>query len=113
MGDRRQDEEAEKPEGILAYLRTNKYYIQKTDCMKDEMKSTYLYMGTAVIAGYLSFLVKSNTIALAIALAGLIISEFLATKILGKKDRKWLMANGGVIYIFLWFLTWVIFYNTL
>lgn len=81
--------------------------------MKDEMKSTYLYMGAAVIAGYLSFFVKDNNISLAVGLAGLLISELLATKILGKRDRKWLMANGGVIYIFLWFLMWVIFYNTL
>jgi len=30
-----------------------------------------------------------------------------------KKDSKWWLGNGMIVYILLWFVSWTVFYNVL
>ncbi len=89
----------------------------------DEIKSVLIFTIVSALAGYISFLLTpSKPAAIPTAsfllVLGAMIAVFLGTymliqKLLGKKDMKWIMGNGGAIYLFLWFVTWIIFYNAL
>ncbi len=96
---------------------------EKKPRLNEEIKSTLLFTATSVAAGYVSFLLTPAkpaaipTTSLLIVLAAMI-AVFLGTKtliqkIVGKKDMQWIMGNGGAIYLFLWFVSWIIFYNVL
>jgi len=80
--------------------------------MKTETKSTIIYVVSGIILGYISFLVKDNYIALVLAVAFLfIMAEILKRALKINEKFKWFLSNGGWVYIFIWFITWIIFYN--
>jgi hypothetical protein len=33
--------------------------------------------------------------------------------IVGKKEGKWWLSNGAVIYLFVWLISWITFFNIL
>lgn len=80
--------------------------------MKIENKSTIAYVILGIILGYISFLLKNNLTSLGLMLVVLYVSPFVLNKILKINEKiKWYLSNGGWIYIFIWFITWTIFYN--
>jgi len=79
--------------------------------MNHEKKSTLLFAVAGVLAGYISFLFKNNYYALGVLIIGFVIASFAVQKLLGKKEGKWIFANGGFLYILFWFVIWVLFYN--
>ncbi len=80
--------------------------------MKKESKVIISYIVIGMIMGYISFLLKNNIGALFLALIVLWVSAKLISKILKIEEKfKWFFNNGGWIYLFIWFITWVIFYN--
>lgn len=80
--------------------------------MKTETKSTIIYVVSGIMLGYISFLVKDNYIALVLAVAFLfIMAEILKRALKINEKFKWFLSNGGWVYIFIWFITWIIFYN--
>ncbi len=91
--------------------------------INEELKSTLLFAATSVIAGYISFLLTparpafiplaSLLFALGSMMAILLVTVKIVQKIAGKKNMQWIMGNGGAIYLFLWFVSWIIFYNVL
>lgn len=91
--------------------------------ISEEVKSVLLFTTTSIIAGYLSFVLtptRPNFISGTsfLLILGTMILILLATsaivqKIAGKKTAQWIMGNGGAIYLFLWFVSWIIFYNVL
>jgi len=95
----------------------------ETPRINEEIKSTLLFAATSIIAGYAGFLLTPAkpaaipTTSLLIVLVTMIAVFFgtktLIQKLVGKKDMQWIMGNGGAIYLFLWFVTWIIFYNAL
>jgi len=80
--------------------------------MKAGNKSTLVYVVFGIIIGYISFLVGNNYAALGLAIVFLfVISEILKRALKVNEGFKWFLSNGGWIYIFIWFITWIIFYN--
>jgi hypothetical protein len=77
-----------------------------------EKKSVLIFTVTGMVAGYLSYLIANSMLSLAIMLVMLYGSMKAARfAVKEKKDPKWLMSNGGTIYIFLWFIIWIMFYT--
>jgi len=84
--------------------------------LKKESKSTLLYTFLGVIVGYVSFWMtnsfETNLYQLVLAIVVLyVFTEILKRALKMKKEFKWFWSNGGWIYLFVWFITWVIFYN--
>ena len=86
--------------------------------MKTENKIMAVYIVVGIIVGYLSFLVRNiygetgNYVAISLALIFLVITaEVLKKAFKMNQDFKWFWSNGGWIYIFIWFITWIIVWN--
>jgi len=86
--------------------------------MKVETKIMIVYIIVGIIVGYLSNLGRNlygetgNYIAISLALIFLVIITEVNKKIFKlDKDFKWFLSNGGWIYLFVWFITWIIFFN--
>jgi hypothetical protein len=96
---------------------------EKKPRLNEELKSTLLFAATSVAAGYASFLLTpakpaaipaaSLLIVLGIMIAIFFGTQMLIQKLAGKKNMQWIMGNGGAIYLFLWFVSWIIFYNAM
>ncbi len=78
--------------------------------MNEEKKSTVLFSAAGALAGYLSFLSGNILFAVLIAFAGLLLIKSGAQKVF-RKDAKWILTNGGILYIFFWFVFWILFFN--
>ena len=86
--------------------------------MKVENKTMAVYIVVGVIIGYLSqygrnlYGESGNFIALGLALIFLVLTAELNKKIFKiNKEFKWFWSNGGWIYLFIWFISWIIFFN--
>lgn len=80
--------------------------------MKKEKISLVIYSMVGIIVGYISFLINNNWLSLLLAIIVLFgMSEILKKALKIKEKFKWFLSNGGWIYIFIWFITWIIFYN--
>lgn len=96
---------------------------EKKERINEEVKSILLFAATSIAAGYVSFILTpakpafipttSLLIALAATAAIFLGTKTIVQKLEGKKDMQWIMGNGGAIYLFLWFVTWIIFYNAM
>lgn len=75
-----------------------------------EKISVILHAITGIIAGFLSYSLKNNYIALLSMIVILVFTSLGIQKIF-KKDAKWVLSNGLIIYIFIWFISWVVFFN--
>jgi TctA family transporter len=84
--------------------------------MKNESKSFWILSVLGIIFGYVSFwlnkILLSSIIPLILAVVFLYVFSTILRKALKINEKmKWFMTNGGWVYIFLWFVTWIIFYN--
>lgn len=79
--------------------------------LDEEKKSTLIFTIMSILAGYISYMLKNNYFALLIMIALFAVSSLAVRKLFGKKEMNWVLANGGIIYIFLWFVSWILFYN--
>ncbi len=86
--------------------------------MKKENKSMTVYIIIGIIIGYLSQLGRNlygeqgNYIAISLALIFLVITAEINKKAFKiNKEFRWFWSNGGWIYLFVWFITWIIFFN--
>jgi hypothetical protein len=80
--------------------------------MKSENKTTISFALLGAMVGYLSYTLMNNYLAVTAAISILYIGIF-AFKRIFKIDQKasWFISNGGWMYIFVWFIVWIIFYN--
>lgn len=79
-----------------------------------DLKTTLAFTAVGIVVGYASFFLKNNTASLALMLVILAAGKLAVQKALKeKKDAKWWLGNGLVVYIFSWFVSWTIFYNVL
>ena len=80
--------------------------------MKTENKTTLAFTLLGIVAGYISYVLKINYLAPVIAVAFLFIGVEIFKRIFKINEKfKWFWSNGGWIYIFVWFIVWIIFYN--
>jgi hypothetical protein len=80
--------------------------------MKVEKQITLAFAALGAIVGYLGYTLMNNYFAVTLALAVLFISMKVFEIIFKKKENyKWFMSNGGWIYIFVWLVIWIVFYN--
>ena len=78
-----------------------------------DIKTTLVYVASALIMGYVSFVINSTAYAAAAAIIVLLAvtaAMRFAWKI--KEGPKWWLGNGAIVYLFLWMIIWTIFYNT-
>ncbi len=69
----------------------------------------HIVMGA--VAGYLSMFMGMALYSLGLAILILIITGYATQFILKKKGIKWWMSNGGVLYILVWLVAWIFFFN--
>ncbi len=91
--------------------------------MEIEVKLTSLHAITAIIAGYLSFIIasgaivaigKNEVLAVLVGLVILYLSGNISERIFGKEEvggfKDWLW-SGIVPFVFIWIVTWTLFLN--
>ncbi len=78
---------------------------------KDNISMT-IFIIVGIIIGYISFLLNNNYYSLILMIIVLFVSQKILGKMLKVKEGiKWWMKNGGIVYIFLWFISWIVFFN--
>lgn len=78
--------------------------------------SVIIYTIAAIAVGYASILISQILGNMLTIFTGLIFIWIVGKLIqitLGKKDLKWLIGNGAFIYIFVWLISWIFFFNLL
>lgn len=91
--------------------------------MEIEVKLTSLHAITAIISGYLSFIIasgaigaigKNEVLAVLVGLIILYLTGNMAERIFGKENvggfKGWLW-SGIVPFVFIWVVTWTLFLN--
>ena len=84
----------------------------------DELKSSRISLSlhtvVAIVMGWVSIEVAAmsrSLFAIAVGLVVLYLVGFIAQRITKQKGIKWWAANGLVVYIFFWFISWTLFFN--
>ena len=73
-----------------------------------------LHAVVAIAMGWVSILVSGLYGDTPSILAGLVVLWVIGkatNKMTGKKDFKWWFGNGVIIYLFVWLISWIVFYN--
>jgi exosortase/archaeosortase len=84
------------------------------DEIAEQRVSVAIHSVIAVIMGWVSAIVAPATRSLYAIIIGLVVlyaAGLAVEKIVGKKGFKWWAGNGLVIYLFLWFITWIFIFN--
>jgi len=89
--------------------------------MKPETKAVIAFIIVGIIVGIASCGIgqlitgnQGNFAALGLAIVVLVGLPQLLKKMLGIDQKlKWWLTNGGWIYLFVWFIVWIMFYNLL
>ncbi len=77
-----------------------------------ELKSTLIFAILGIIVGYISFLMNNNLYAFVSMIILAVVGVLVMKKALNVTEgRKWWIGNGLVVYVFLWLITWIVFYN--
>jgi hypothetical protein len=80
--------------------------------MKKENLSMIIYVIIGIVMGYVSFILEVNYIAAALAVVIMFLAAEVLKRILNINEKfKWFWSNGGWLYLFVWFVTWIIFFN--
>jgi preprotein translocase subunit SecY len=76
--------------------------------------SVLIYTVAAIAVGYASLQVAPLAGNMLTILIGLVLAWVVGKLVqvfLGKKDTKWLLGNGIFIYLFVWLVSWIFFFN--
>jgi len=66
----------------------------------------------AIIVGYISFFINSPLVNLVVAIAAVIaLNAFLKKVWKISEDKKWWLGNSTLIFLLVWFVSWVVFFN--
>jgi len=79
--------------------------------MKKELLAMMSHLVVGAVIGYASFRLGSPLYS---AVAAFVVGFALkksSPKLFNEKDGGWWFANGGIIYIFTWFIVWTLFYT--
>ena len=78
--------------------------------------SVLMYTIGAVIVGYASLQVSpiaGNMLTIFLGLAMAWVVGKVVQSVVGQKGIKWLIGNGIFIYVFVWLISWIFFFNLL
>ena len=78
--------------------------------------SVSIYVLVGIAAGFVSLLISpivGNMLAIFLGLVLAWLIGRIVQIVLGKKDMKWLIGNGLFIYLFVWVIAWIFFFNLL
>ena len=85
---------------------------------KESRISLGIHAVVAIAMGWLSIEIAAMSRSLFAIIAGLVvlyITGFIAQRVVdrenGKKDIKWWAANGLIVYLFIWFISWTVLFN--
>ena len=86
--------------------------------MKSESKSLVIFTVAGIIFGYASFVLNKAFSSSIIPLILTIVLFYALTLALNKvlkinEKAKWFLSNGGLVYFFMWFVTWILLYNVM
>jgi hypothetical protein len=86
--------------------------------MKVETKMMIVYIVAGILAGYLSqyarimYAESGNYIAICLAAIFLVVTTEVNKKLFKIcKDFSWFLSNGGWMFLFVWFISWIVFFN--
>lgn len=80
--------------------------------MEKKSISTLIYVLAGIALGYVSFSLNDEFISLGLAIITLLVVAGVLKKALNIKETfKWFWSNGGWLYLFIWFITWIVFFN--
>jgi hypothetical protein len=80
--------------------------------METKSLSTTIYVIGGIVLGYVSSLLNDEFLSLGLAIVFLLVIAGALKKALNIKDSfRWFWSHGGWLYLFIWFITWVIFFN--
>jgi hypothetical protein len=86
--------------------------------MKLETTMMMVYTFVGIVAGYLSQMARviygetGNFVAIGIALILLVLTNEVNRRVFKvEKDFNWFFSNGGWIMLFIWFISWIVFFN--
>jgi cation transport ATPase len=109
-----QEDEAQEEEVEVGFMKFG-------DELSQSRLSVSVHLIAAMIMGWASFTLKaviyrgsetySNWYAVFLGFAVLIGLGFTLERALGKKGVKWWLGNGGVVYVFVWVVAWVLLFN--
>ncbi len=84
----------------------------------EELTQTRISIGihavVAIMIGWVSVQVAAASRTLFAGILGIVILlviGYLIEKITGKKGIKWWFGNGAIIYLLVWLVSWVYFFN--
>ncbi|MEM5804266.1 MAG: hypothetical protein QXU82_00215 [Candidatus Aenigmatarchaeota archaeon] len=81
--------------------------------MDMDKKVMALHLFAGLIMGYLSYVISNNMYSLVLMLAVAYVLK-LSTNVLAREKKfSWWFGNGGSVYLFFWFISWIIFLNLL
>ena len=79
--------------------------------MKKDLSAMCLHLVVGIIIGYFSFWMGSSVYPLVIAfLVGFALKK-ASFKLFPGTDQGWWFANGAMIYLFAWLITWIVLFN--
>ncbi|MFH0929404.1 MAG: hypothetical protein V1818_03550 [Candidatus Aenigmatarchaeota archaeon] len=80
--------------------------------MKTKTKSNLIYVLAGIVIGYMSYLLNDEFMSLGLAIVSFVLVAGLVKKAFKVEEKfKWFWSNGGWLYLFIWFITWVVFFN--
>ncbi len=79
--------------------------------MKKDLSAMGLHLVAGIIVGYVCFLLNAPLYSAALAIVIGYALKKASPKLFPGTDAGWWFANGGIIYIFAWLITWIIFFN--
>ena len=86
--------------------------------MRTENKMMIVYIIAGILVGFLSQVARNayaesgNYIAISLAVIFLVVTTEVNKKIFKIcKNFSWFLSNGGWIFIFVWFISWILFFN--
>jgi hypothetical protein len=72
--------------------------------------SVAIHTTAAIVMGWFSLQI-GGTYAVLAGFAVLFATGFALERFIGRKGVKWWLGNGAIIYIFVWIVAWVFFFN--
>ena len=82
------------------------------DDLKDQRISIAMHSLLGVIVGYGSLYLSRGIYALGFAVIILLVLGPVVKRTIGKdKDKNWWLGNGAIVYLLIWFVSWVLLFN--
>ncbi len=82
--------------------------------LRDIRISIVTHVLIAILTGWVSFQLQitfRTMVSVIFGLGILFILGHIVERFVGKKNVKWWLSNGAVVYLFIWIISWTFFFN--